>query len=69
MVFRQDYLLTDEDYNPTWAAAQWKSYGENIAERERDLAPGTKVEIWHGVPRLEIGELVNQSFLNGDING
>jgi hypothetical protein len=34
-------MLTDEDYNPIWAASQWKTYGENIAEREKDLAPGT----------------------------
>ena len=37
----QEYMLTDEDYNPIWAASQWKTYGENIAEREKDLAPGT----------------------------
>lgn len=34
----QEYLLTDEDYSAIWAASEWKTYGDNIKEREKDLA-------------------------------
>eukprot|EP00435_Cladocopium_sp_Y103_P015241 s2361_g3.t1 len=37
LAWDQEYVLTDEDYNAIWAASQWKTYGDNIAEREKDL--------------------------------
>ncbi|CAK9071075.1 unnamed protein product [Durusdinium trenchii] len=37
LTWDEDHLLVEEDYNAIWAASQWKTYGDSIAERERDL--------------------------------
>eukprot|EP00931_Biecheleriopsis_adriatica_P059471 TRINITY_DN3558_c0_g2_i1.p1 TRINITY_DN3558_c0_g2~~TRINITY_DN3558_c0_g2_i1.p1 ORF type:complete len:4446 (+),score=1220.06 TRINITY_DN3558_c0_g2_i1:273-13340(+) len=37
LTWDQEHLLVDEDYKAIWAASEWKSYANNINDRENDL--------------------------------